>query len=1521
MSYSQSNLQFTVGAPWNAAVGPNYTVRFQRSPGFIAGSYFDVVTNANPPQPPTNLLATAGDTKVTLAWSPSGGASTYNIKRATTHNGPYATIATQLVAPTYVDTGRTNGTTYYYVVSASNSFGTSADSSEVSATPQHVRVVFDILPDPPLGFLPDAYALPGWMDHTVPMDSSDAPGGGPSSAISVSLPFGVAQIDTGPDLVVDNPFGGAIAFERQYRTALAVGNISSPGLPAGWTHNWDYRIVPLQPSAWGPVQLVYPNGASETLTPNMSGGTPTGTFQTPIGAPYIVAGVPSTTVGKWDFISLKQNGASQQIFQIDPGDSCYRLHLVVLPNTSQMTLAYSSGKLTGITSSMTGFGSTASMTLGYGGPSSMLNNIQGTGAAPVWLHYTGNLLTGVSCLDGAFDQWTYNYSTVSGRTLITSVDTADSPSSHQTAAVNYDTTTGGVANQVDANGTARTYSYGYGSTTSQTVQSGVVKDQYSVNFDSLGRCTRCTNAAGVSASVQYSGIDPSAVDVVQAPGSNSMTVARDAHGNPTQYGYPFGNKTVITWEYPSNALLGRVTSVQDVAADGTVKSTAGYTYYSVTNPATGSFAGAVATATSPASGTTTYTYTAMGNVKTATGPTPDGLTGTLVYDYVAPVVGSVEKFGKPVKITDPLGRFSTISYDSSGRISTQTDPLNRQTTYHYNSYDQTTSVDLPMARGVKMSYAVPGKAPSSVGWRYNTSLISDPTRTMSTTTYDKEYGVKGVTDIVGHNIQTGLDQGYDLKSYKHYNSSTAIHSFTYNPFNMLGTATNGTGSGGVKTNTSCVATGQLTDWTKTNAYTGAEYTYGTISYLAEDGGMVSQAQFNKSGMVTDPGLSANNQLSTGGPSFEQYTYTYDKFGRVATAWTTTTGHAYTYDGADRVLTDQVTAGGDTRTLTYTYNQAGARSTMQVAWTGAQSVTYTYSYNKVGDLTQITVNAANFLNPQVFNYDYDAADRVIACRTGQATVLYTYDDLDHIIKVLNLSADDKPLDPNVPAQYRYQEPGNGKWHTLYSVFDPVTYDDEGKRTGFTFTYLAGAGATYAWKTGTAAFAYTNERLTSETYTQTGSPNVTLNHAYDYADNLTTIRNATNFIDTASDQMTGTNAPGYGAMAFDTNGNQLTGRGQTYTYGPDDRLSSAPFMSFAAYDTAGWRSSNGGTNATGYTYDGDAVVSQRDRDGAGAYDTYYVWGPTGLVGKVYGGASTTYLFDPNGSVFGLAGGGATVATPLLDGYGLAVWGGTQAGTPFRYKGQAGYYTDQSGLVYCHNRFYDPYTGRWLSRDPIGLEGGANTYCYCSGDPINGIDPSGLDFQIGDMLFTGEGFLSGIKTGGCALLHAFSFGHFNDKWAQQQPGYQVSVVCGEVAKEALLQIAGEYVFVKAGQVIAKGAEAYRAWKSAKAMAKVRQVGAAGERAVQRIANIGAKERLYTTAQNGMRKWRVPDGIDHDLHTVNEIKNVKTLDFTGQIRDMLNHRPDGYSFNLYVRRGTILSKKLLDMEKDGLLFIHRVL
>jgi hypothetical protein len=89
------------------------------------------------PAAPTGLTATAGDTQVTLAWSASSSATSYDIYRSLTPGGEGTTAyKTGVTGTSYTDSGLTDGTTYYYKVTAVNSAGESGQSSEASATPQ-----------------------------------------------------------------------------------------------------------------------------------------------------------------------------------------------------------------------------------------------------------------------------------------------------------------------------------------------------------------------------------------------------------------------------------------------------------------------------------------------------------------------------------------------------------------------------------------------------------------------------------------------------------------------------------------------------------------------------------------------------------------------------------------------------------------------------------------------------------------------------------------------------------------------------------------------------------------------------------------------------------------------------------------------------------------------------------------------------------------------------------------------------------------------------------------------------------------------------------------------------------------------------------------------------------------------------------------------------------------------------------------------------------------------------------------
>src|SRR5262249_42770291 len=96
------------------------------------------------PATPRNVRAAAGDTQVVVRWDASARAESYSVYRATSPGGEGATpYQTGLTSTTWTDTGLTNGTTYYYRVTAVNGSGESEMSDEVSARPAAAGTAID----------------------------------------------------------------------------------------------------------------------------------------------------------------------------------------------------------------------------------------------------------------------------------------------------------------------------------------------------------------------------------------------------------------------------------------------------------------------------------------------------------------------------------------------------------------------------------------------------------------------------------------------------------------------------------------------------------------------------------------------------------------------------------------------------------------------------------------------------------------------------------------------------------------------------------------------------------------------------------------------------------------------------------------------------------------------------------------------------------------------------------------------------------------------------------------------------------------------------------------------------------------------------------------------------------------------------------------------------------------------------------------------------------------------------------
>ena len=214
--------------------------------------------------------------------------------------------------------------------------------------------------------------------------------------------------------------------------------------------------------------------------------------------------------------------------------------------------------------------------------------------------------------------------------------------------------------------------------------------------------------------------------------------------------------------------------------------------------------------------------------------------------------------------------------------------------------------------------------------------------------------------------------------------------------------------------------------------------------------------------------------------------------------------------------------------------------------------------------------------------------------------------------------------------------------------------------------------------------------------------------------------------------------------DDNGNVtgVTG-GRTYKWDTFNRLvavqDGTALIARYFYDAAGRRVRKENTNSgalngiTEYFYDGPHVIEERDGMG------------TSLRQFVYGGGidkplryddlanSRSYHYHRNalGSTFALSdiATGDVVERMLYDAYGnvqvTQIGGAPATGNPFLFTGRR--LDPATGLCYYRARYLDTVMGRFLSRDPLGIWGDpaniGNSYAYCSNNPINGTDPSGM------------------------------------------------------------------------------------------------------------------------------------------------------------------------------------------------------
>ena len=133
---------------------------------------------------------------------------------------------------------------------------------------------------------------------------------------------------------------------------------------------------------------------------------------------------------------------------------------------------------------------------------------------------------------------------------------------------------------------------------------------------------------------------------------------------------------------------------------------------------------------------------------------------------------------------------------------------------------------------------------------------------------------------------------------------------------------------------------------------------------------------------------------------------------------------------------------------------------------------------------------------------------------------------------------------------------------------------------------------------------------------------------------------------------------------------------------------------------------------------------ETDASGSITAYYVYG-LGLISKITPSNEVYYYhYDGIGSTIGMSDSlGNIVNKYAYDAFGKVLNQEEVISNPFKYVGQFGVMDEENGLLYMRARYYDPDVGRFISKDPIGILGGLNMFTYVQNNPVNEIDPEGL------------------------------------------------------------------------------------------------------------------------------------------------------------------------------------------------------
>lgn len=736
---------------------------------------------------------------------------------------------------------------------------------------------------------------------------------------------------------------------------------------------------------------------------------------------------------------------------------------------------------------------------------------------------------------------------------------------------------------------------------------------------------------------------------------------------------------------------------------------------------------------------TTFGYDAMGNQTSAAAELGPIITNT--YD----TLGFVQRTEKLSESGFSTGRITQYDNDAKGRLvqTTFADGLTSSNAFNALGY-LTNSVDRA-GRVTDYTYAPTKKltsntrylneggsnTPVRIGYdldeQVNVLRISEPRgRYVESYQLDIQERVTSVTNIESQIMTFDYSVGDFVTQMVRFDGSTITN--TYDTAGRKETVTYNPGSANpVAINQSCYTDGELK--TISDGFSSVSNSYDRLNRLTNQVVQIGNKNSEIANAFDPVGNVTNTVISTDSSDLVDY--------------------SYEYDAAER-LKEISRKDAEAQRFVYEYNTDNG----QVASVSntVSGITCSYEYDLMDRATNIAYRTSSGSLIRSLDYEYNAVSMIVQKRISNSEqgapnseVSYVYDSLDRLVHESCTAG----FQPASSAVYQYDLAGNRLSKTTDGLATTYTLGSGNRLASSSVTatnllFVSGSANELIgtdprwgelWITNMTSGAFVVPSVNGNSFfaeipAMTGQTNALHVAIRDRAGNMGYA--TTDLYAPAAGGTTSSSSYQYDAAGCMTNLNGASiGWDERYRLTNVDGASSSIEYEYDVLNRKTARIE--GTDAEYYIYDGNQIVA--DVDASGNLLRTYVWGSgiDNLLAFTDHTTTNTYypIKDHQNTVIALADdSGSVVESYEYDAYGSTkVFDATgielsESAVGNRYCFQGREIDWDTGLYYFRARWYNPDTGRWLSKDPIGLAGGLNLYVFVDNNPVNLTDPMGLE-----------------------------------------------------------------------------------------------------------------------------------------------------------------------------------------------------